>query len=198
MGGKERRGSSAVSGTVSPQAEARSSRGVLGAVVLGRGARCRSRYSPGHAGRCSLPAAGRPSPASQGMPGGVVFRDSAAGQPHCSRACATRRCAWSRHSPRCAGRRVVLWSVPCVFLQRSRCVRSPESGAAAPRPGVPQGSLLPPGEQSSLLRLGWRQCAVAPSPRARCCHPVTKVRYCGSGDANARWRRVQELAAATR
>jgi len=34
--------------------------------------------------------------------------------------------------------------------------------------------------------------------RARCCHPVSKVRYCGSGGANARWRRVQELAAATR
>ena len=55
----------------------------------------------------------------------------------------------------------------------------------APRPGVPQGSLLPPGEQSSLLRLGWRQCAVAPCPRARCCHPVSKVPYCRSGGAGA-------------
>ena len=78
-------------------------------------------------------------------------------------------------------------------------------------------SLLPPGDENSVLQFGSSACAVArfaahatasPRPkfgtaaleprmrggafcRARCCRPATKIRYCNSGSAHARWRALQ-------
>jgi len=127
----------------------------------------------------------------------VAFTDPAAGQPHCSRSHAARRCTSCRHGPHGAERGVVLLPVSGVFL---RAVLMPRKVV---QERTPSGSLLPSAGQKAVLHRSCRASALAPMgsvlppagrkavPRRRACAVAPRrpgMRGGAPAAGHARWR----------